>query len=110
MQVGLGDVEVPNLASFLHARALGLAELYPTLGGGSVFGLERVTAPHDGSALAVYDFGVDLDVYRDAVPAPAGNVVHEGVRRLDAALAQLDAFFLPGGAVINACDGVCDPE
>jgi hypothetical protein len=27
MQVGLGDPEVPNLASLIHARALGLKQL-----------------------------------------------------------------------------------
>lgn len=109
MQTGLGDPEVPNLAGFIHARALGLKQLTPAAL--TVYGLEPVSSPTRESALCVYDHGIDLRaVYELAQPSPNGNDVHEGTRRLPTALDQLGAFFGARDEIVNFCDGPCDPN
>lgn len=108
MQAGLDDDAVPNLGTFFHARALGLKVLEPSPA--SPWGLERATGPLP-SALALYDFnlGDPADFYRVADFSPTQTPVHEGVRRLAAAKAQM-AEFVIDGVVTNHCDGVCDPQ
>ncbi len=109
MQMGLGDSEVPNLGSELHARAAGLSVLQPS---------PVVTPPLmsavEGSgadaAFAIYDFQVDPFPSVTPAPADVGNQVHGALRGLTAAMRQLDAFFRPDGRVEHFCDGVCDPE
>lgn len=108
LQIGLGDVQVPNLASFLHARLLDIPLLTPAPT--KIWGLEEVAAPHDGSAMALYDFGVDLSVYDEATPRLPANQVHDGLRGLDVAIEQMGAFFTPAGTIVQPCDGPCDPE
>lgn len=108
MQQGLGDTEVPNLGTDLHARLLGLPLLEPSPS--PVWGLETTAGPVP-SAMAVYDFGIDLAaVYRKPEAPREENLVHGGLRRLEAVHAQIDAFLRPDGAVTHTCDGVCDPE
>jgi hypothetical protein len=109
MQTGLGDPEVPNVAAFMHARALGLKQLTPTTF--PVFGLETVSSPTRASALQVYDHGIDLRaVYERAQPSLMGNEVHEATRRLPTALDQLGAFFGARDEVVSFCEGACDPN
>ncbi|MHB8420273.1 MAG: hypothetical protein ACYDCL_19540 [Myxococcales bacterium] len=107
MQNGLGDLEVPNLGSFLEARALGLPEVAPNTF--PVYLLPQETAPLQGSAMTLWDFGIDLQAaYGQAQPAATNdNPVHEGVRLQPSVLAQMDAFFQDGGAVIDPCGGPC---
>jgi hypothetical protein len=107
LQIGLGDVQVPNLGAFFHARALELPILEPVPH--QVYGLTPASAPIDGSALALYDFGIDLSVYAKADPPDRENVVHDGLRTTRAAISQLSTFFREG-RVINPCDGTCDPQ
>ena len=38
------------------------------------------------------------------------NKGHNGVRRLDASMRQLDAFLRSEGRIEHTCDGPCDPE
>ena len=107
MQVGIGDSEVPNLATYFHARNVGI----PVLTEASPFvpiGLETVAPPADGSALTIYDFGFTAEV--NAVAATEGNLVHDSVRRTQASKTQVSSFLRPSGTIVNACDGVCDPE
>ncbi|MBX3208116.1 MAG: hypothetical protein KF764_23925 [Labilithrix sp.] len=107
LQVGLGDAQVPNAGSWLHARALGATLTTPSPA--AVFGLEEAAAPTGTSALTLFDFGIDTSGY--AAPSPLGqNGVHEGVRVNAGALRQMDKFLRPGGAVVHPCDGPCDPE
>ena len=109
MQTGLGDVEVPNVASFLHARLLGLKQLQPATP--AVYGLEPVASPTTESAAALYDMGIDLRaVYGKAEPYPEGNAVHEGARTILPALKQLGAFFGSQDQTVNFCSGTCDPD
>lgn len=98
-QAGLGDSEVPNLGSFLHARLLGLPQLTPTPR--PVFGLEQRSGPIDGSAFSLYDMGVDpAEVYRLPMGAAEGNAVHSGLRVRPDVIAQLDRFLRADSQVI----------
>jgi hypothetical protein len=100
MQIGLGDQEVPNDSAFIHARALGLKLLTPTPA--TPGGLPEIAAPYDGSALALYDFGVNLhEVYDEIFTAVPNYHVHDEVRLLPAVLSALDRFFVPDGKAQN---------
>lgn len=106
MQIGMGDAQVPNIASYVHARALGLAQLMPAPV--NVWGLLPADASTP-SSLALYDFGIDRSAYADPHPLEA-NAVHEGVRINAKALKQMDGFLKPNGVITHTCDGPCDPE
>lgn len=108
LQMGLGDTQVPNAATELHARALGLRTLTPSVR--PVPGLDAVTAPSDSSALTVFDLGIRDLPGATGIPPNDGNIVHEGVRMLPASMRQLDALLRPDGRITHTCDGPCDPE
>lgn len=105
--VGIADSQVPNVASYFHARIYGL----PALEGAAAevpAAMETVAAPTDGSAFNVFDFGETRT--DEAIPPPAVTPVHEGVRRLPAAMEQVDLFLRPDGQIENTCTMTCDPE
>ncbi len=111
MQIGIGDPQVPNVASHVDARALGVTHLTPAPR--EIPDLPSGDGPFtDTSVLVEYDFnlsGVLPGTF--AVPEVVeDSPVHEGVRRLDASQDQIDAFFHPDGVITNTCDGACDPE
>jgi hypothetical protein len=98
-QAGIGDVQVPNSGSFLHARLLGLPQITPTPS--PVFGLPQVASPVvGGSAFALYDFGISPEVYKDPVGAPKENPVHNDLRLRPDALDQLDQFFREDARIV----------
>jgi hypothetical protein len=103
-QAGIGDSQVPNEGSFLHARLLGIPQIVPSKR--EVFGLETKMAPVDGSAFTLWDFGVD-DSFYEIATAPKGTVVHDKLRVDPAAMAQMDAFFRKDSQITNPCGGVC---
>lgn len=104
LQTGLGDVQVPNLSSFLHARLLGIGQLTPT--DYEVFGLPQVSPPQT-SALSVFDFGIDLEeAYARPSPSSKENVVHNDLRVAGPAIEQMIHFF-EDGTIIHPCDGPC---
>ncbi len=107
-QVGRGDTQVPNLAAELYTRALGMPQIGPTAR--EVPAVPLAPAPHDGSGLQYFFFGIDPLPDTIATPADDGNEVHEAVRRLAAGQAQIDRFLQPGGRIEATCTGVCDPE
>jgi hypothetical protein len=89
------------------ARTIGgLIDIAPT--NRAVWGLETGSAPHTGSALVEYDFGLAPEPIFN-VPASDGEDPHVKVRRLASAAAMLDRF-LRTGVVETFCDGPCDPE
>lgn len=102
-QMGVGDTSVPNFASLIHARAMGL----PLVGPQPIeaFGLEQAEslAP---SGLTVFDYSVDTSFYEVATPATEANGVHDVVRSTDQALEQMRLFF-ETGEVVHPCDGPC---
>jgi hypothetical protein len=108
MHLGIGDTQVPNLATRLHARAMGLSLLQPAAR--EVPLLAPADSPCDGSALVEFDFGVDPEPGIYAQPPEEGNEVHDGVRRLEVSGRQIDLFLREDGDIQHTCDGVCDPE
>jgi hypothetical protein len=109
MQMGLGDAQVPNVGSELHARLVGLPLVTPSPK--KVWALDSVTAPHEGSGFAVFDLGVSDDYYSTAAPAAEGNLVHDEVRRTPEVIEQIAAF-INDGVIVNPCGGACviDPD
>lgn len=112
MQIGIGDPQVPNVASHVHARALGVTNLLP--GPRTIQALPASDGPLD-SALVEFDFNLAGEIPGTYAIPPAGemtedNPVHEGVRRTGAAMDMIDGFFHPDGQIVNTCDGACDPE
>jgi hypothetical protein len=108
MQAGLGDTSVPNVGTWLHAQMLGLPVLQPAPV--PVPLLAPATSPVQGSALVVFDYGLDLaPLYSRAEPAPVSTEVHESIRRTEAALSQMERFF-EDGTIVHTCAGACDPE
>ena len=107
MQIGIGDVAVSNDASHYEARTIGLPLLVPSVA--EPFGLTQTMGPAD-SALTIYRLpGVNAIPPGTHDPGP-DTPTHNGVRSLEGALLQLDAFLRPDGQVIHACDGPCDPD
>lgn len=108
MQIGIGDPAVPNIASHLYARELGVKHLVPAPQ--PITGVPDAQAPVDGSAIVEFDFHVDPLPGIKAQTSALSNPVHEGVRTLTASQEQIDRFFKPGGLIENTCQGPCDPE
>lgn len=105
LQVGIGDHEVPNVASWLHARALGIPLVTPSAK--DVPLLDTVAAPAaGGSGIFVFDLGDDDSFYDDPQPAQVTTEAHEGLRRTAEVRAQLRAFY-DDGTIIDPCDGPC---
>jgi len=102
LQIGLGDVQVPNLGAWLHARALGIPLLTPSPA--QVAGVPEIEGPVDGSAMTLFDFGIDLSVYARAAAPELGNQVHDRLRLTDPVVRQL-ASFVKDGTIIQPCDG-----
>ena len=107
MQIGIGDSSVANMTAHVHARALDIPHLKPAPR--PIWGLSAVTAPHGGSALVEFDFGA-ADPAPTARPPTDANQVHDGVRYVAAAMAQITAFLRSGGQVEQTCAGPCDPN
>lgn len=108
-QLGLGDAQVPNVASHVHARALGLTLLKPAPR--EIPALPSSEGPLNGSGLVEFNFNVAEPLPGTvATPPKDDNAVHEGVRRLARGREQVDRFLRPDGVIVHTCDGVCDPE
>jgi hypothetical protein len=104
LQVGVADHEVPNVASWLHARALGIPLVTPSAK--DVPLLQTAAAPASGSGLFVVDVGEDDSFYDEQQPAQVETSTHEGLRRTAEIRAQLRAFY-DDGVIQNPCDGPC---
>jgi hypothetical protein len=94
LQIGLGDTQVPNFTAWLHARLLEVPVVTPTPL--LPWGLDEVSAPHVGSGMTVWSFGVDESFARVASPPTEGNRVHEGLRTSPLAQAQIHTFLREG--------------
>lgn len=110
MHIGIGDTDVPNVASHLHVRSLGIPQLLPVPR--SIPLIDTIEGPVDGSAMVEIDYGVDPlpDYYALIPPAAEATGVHEAVRRNPRVLEQIDLFLRPGGLIVHTCDGPCNPE
>ncbi len=107
LQFGLGDAGVPNVGSFYLARALGARMSEPSAA--EIWGVEPMGADGASAGVTAFDMGVDTAFEAKAIPPVKANVVHDGVRLLEAADRQLDALFTDEGRIIHPCDGPCDP-
>lgn len=101
------DAAVPNLATEIMVRSLGIPQLTPVVR--SRFGVAEVAAPIAGSAFVESDGGYPAPPLVNQPPA-ADNAAHEAMRALPAIQAQIDGFFRPDGVVQQFCSGPCDPE
>jgi hypothetical protein len=104
MHMANGDSSVPNLASELHARTLGIPLMTPAVR--SVWGVEEEAGPL-ASGLVIYD--------EHPTPLPPesnernlnDNGTHTSARTQPAAVRQIQHFFATG-EIVNECDGACD--
>ena len=109
IQGAVGDTEVPDLAGQLMARTMGVDHLQPA--SREIAGLTQVEAPHPGSAMVEFGFGIEEPLPGTwAVPPMTDNGVHHDLPRVQAGMQQIDAFLQPTGQIEHFCDGVCDPE
>ncbi len=107
MQIGIGDVSVSNDASHYQARTAGMPLLVPSVA--EPWGLDQTPGPAD-SALTIYQLP-GVEPLPPGTHDPGGDTpTHNGVRQLDSAQMQLDAFLHPDGQVVQVCDGPCDPD
>jgi hypothetical protein len=98
VQYGLGDAQVPNVATELHARALGLVQQLPATR--EVPALPHQQGAVEGSALVQFDFQLPEPLPGTVADLPSqDNPVHEGVRRDTAGRDQVDRFLRPDGRV-----------
>lgn len=100
-QEGINDASVPNLTTRAMARTIGLKLLSPAIE--PVEGVEAASGPLE-SAYVQYDVGARPRLGLTNVP-PAVSAVHEEIRRLDAAQAQLERFLREDGSVVDTCAG-----
>jgi hypothetical protein len=111
MHMAVGDSQVANVVTEWVARSAGVPLVTPSAR--EVWGLETVALPPPGrpdlaSALFVYDELYPPEV-EDNVPPALDNGAHETIRDLAVYLAQVSAF-IEDGALVQVCDGACDPE
>lgn len=68
-------------------------------------------APSEASAIVAFDFGVPEPLPGTEANLPdVSTAGHNGLRKLDASMRQIDRFLRPGGRIEHTCDGICDPE
>jgi hypothetical protein len=104
MQTGIGDTSVPNVASFLHARLLGIPLVVPSPR--EPWGLQQEQAPVDGSGIVVVDFGEDDSFYETPMFRDEQTAVHASVREAPEVQAQMRVF-LATGVIDGLCDDAC---
>ena len=104
----LGDHQVTNYGAHVMARTMDIEHV--DTGVRDIFGLTKVTAPHKGSGIVEYDFGLPPDPIEN-LPQRECEDPHGKVRRLVEFQQQLDTFYRTG-TIENYCqDDVCSfPE
>lgn len=104
LQLGVGDTQVPNFASLLHARALGLSAIGPQPL--PLPGIDEHAAPHEGSGLTAFDFGIDPSFNDTIAPIGETSPIHNELRLQPAVLQQMRRF-LEEGIIEHPCEGPC---
>jgi hypothetical protein len=103
MQEAIHDSQVPNLATRVAVRTMGLPLLETPVE--TVYGVEVKAGPLD-SAYTQWDVHGD-DLSNGNIPPPVDNEVHGAIRKLPALVEQLRQFFRPDGQVVHTCTGAC---
>lgn len=107
----VGDCQVANVVTEMLARTAGIPLITPSAR--DIWGLETTTAaPPAGatssSGLIAYDEGYDA-LPEGNVPPTEDNGAHETIRDLAVYVEQVGTF-LETGAIVQVCDGACDPD
>ncbi len=103
VQEAIDDAQVPNIATRVLARTIGLPGLDLEQ---PVYGISEAAGPLP-SAYTQWDVHPSPAPPAGDVPPPMDNGAHEAVRRLVLSEAQLRAFFTPTGAATQTCAGPC---
>ena len=107
LEVAIGDHQVSTLGAHIFARAIGgVVNLTPE--NRAIWGIDGAAAPHTGSAMVEYDFGLAPEPTTN-IPPTDGMDPHGQPRKLPSAEKMLDQF-LRTGVIESFCDGACDPE
>lgn len=109
LQEAIGDSQVPNMATEILARAIGVKLMTPALY--PVSGLADVTSPATDSVLSQYRL-VNYDnplPPKENMAAPKDNDVHHAMNFLDNCHLQIAELFFNGDA-IQYCTDTCDPD
>lgn len=111
LQEAIGDCQVPNLTTRMLARTFGARQLTP--GAETVFGLTGVTGlDASGAALAQYRLLTNLTRYTppdtNVIPTEDNGTHSDSVSQASA-IAQVRTL-MTTGAIVQRCDGACDPD
>ena len=105
------DSQVANLVTDWVARTAGTSLVVPSPR--EVWGLEAVEAPSpDGAEVAAAMFVYDMQLPANPegnVPPSEDNGAHGDIRDQESYFEQVGAF-LETGAIVQVCDGACDPD
>jgi hypothetical protein len=104
LQEAIGDSQVPNMATRVLARAIGLQGFGLVE---PVYGIEEAQGPLD-SAYTQWDTHRTPLPPAENVPPPVDNGAHGAIQGLPALNQQLRLFFRPDGLAVNTCEGPCD--
>jgi hypothetical protein len=104
VQESIGDAQVPNLATRVLARTIGLKGLDLTQ---HVYGIEEASAPLD-SAYTQWDTHISPLPPTTDMPAPNDNGAHSDIQTFLPLQEQVQMFFAPDGQVQSVCGGPCD--
>ncbi|HEY2746949.1 MAG TPA: hypothetical protein VGL86_20140 [Polyangia bacterium] len=103
VQEAIDDAQVPNLATRVLVRALGIPGMDLEQ---PVYGVDVADAPLD-SAYTQWDIH-PMPVPPDVdLPPPVDNGAHENIRALPLLVQQIQEFLAPDGQVHQTCNGVC---
>ena len=108
--MSLADYQVPNFATALMARSLGVPLMEPF--NVPIWGLEAQPYPHTGSALIDFDFGNNPPPVVNLPPDPETDPEPDPHSRLEDAEGLINALpdWLDTGALPAFCEGPCDPN
>lgn len=114
LHVGFGDFQVADVTAFTEARSLGAAVHVPALaqGRGQIdygYGLEPIEYPWPGSAIILWDSGVDAPPLVNRPPRGVHDS-HQDPRYDEDARLQKSEFLSPDGVVIDVCGGPCEAD
>jgi hypothetical protein len=102
----IGDHQVTTLGAHIMARAIGAKNIKPV--NRSLFGIDEVDGPYQGSALLEFDFGLPPEPLGNE-PMRLGEDPHGSIRDVPAALLTISTFLREGKAQ-SFCTESCNPD
>ncbi len=109
LDVAFGDHQVTELSALIEARTIGASIHRPVAIDGRWqekdpgWGLESISYPYDGSAVIIWDSGMEPIPFENLAPRE-GDDSHEDPRR-DPDVRRQKASFLFEDTLIDVCDG-----